>query len=217
VRPKWNLTAPQLVFLGTLKLHLYLYKMRTVIFYATKYGTTASVANEIAKLITLDEEVEVLDIKNFNWDFIPDFKAVSRFVIGVPMYAGKPLKSMRKFCDTFFFKLEKRLVYLFVCGSEISPEKQQAELEAAFPENLRKIAKGTAFLGGAFHWEKMNFVERFIIKRITGRTGDMDMIRHKAIKKFAEQISTGVYENYKPPKMRQKKFELNPKPPRNIR
>jgi len=191
--------------------------MRTVIFYASKYGTTAFVANEIAESITLDEEVEVLDIKKFNWDFIPDFKAVSRFVIGVPMYAGKPLKSMRKFCDTFSFKLEKRLVYLYVCGSEISPEKQQAELEAAFPEHLRKIAEGTAFLGGAFHWKKMNFMERFIIKRITGRTGDMDMIRHKAIKKFAEQISSGVYENYTPPKMHPKHLEQQPKPPRHIR
>jgi len=47
--------------------------MRTVIFYASKYGTTASVAKEIAESITLDEQVEVLDIKNFNWDFIPDF------------------------------------------------------------------------------------------------------------------------------------------------
>jgi menaquinone-dependent protoporphyrinogen oxidase len=165
--------------------------MRTVIFYASKYGTTASVANEIAESITLDEEVEVLDIKKFNWDFIPDFKAVSRFVIGVPMYAGKPLKSMRKFCDTFSFKLETKPLFLFACGSEISPEKQQAELDAAFPERLRKAAFEAAFLGGAFHWKKMNFMERFIIKRITGRTGDMDMIRHKAIKKFAEQISSG--------------------------
>ena len=67
-------------------------------------------------------------------------------------------------------------------------EKQQAEVKAAFSERLRKAAKEVVFLGGAFHWGKMNFVERFIIKRITGRKGDMDMIRHKAIKKFARSM-----------------------------
>lgn len=158
--------------------------------------------------------VEVLDIKNFNTEFIPDFKAVSRFVLGVPLYAGKPLKSMRKFCDSFTFKLETKPLFLFACGSEISPEKQQAELDAAFPERLRKAAKEAAFLGGAFHWDKMNFMERFIIKRITGRTGDMDMIRHKAIKKFAQDISDEVNKSNKPPKMRQKHLELHPKPPK---
>ena len=166
--------------------------MRTIIFYASKYGTTAAVAKEISEQITLDEQVEVFDIKDFNLDFIPDFKAVSRFVLGVPMYAGKPIKAMQKFCNSFSFKLESKPLYLFVCGSETSPKKQQTEIEAAFSERLRQAAKETVFLGGAFHWEKMNFMERFIIKRITGRTGDMEMIRHKAIKKFAKQISNGV-------------------------
>ena len=191
--------------------------MRTIIFYASKHGTTAAVAKEIAELITLDEKVEVFDIKDFNSEFIPDFKAVSRFVVGVPMYAGKPLKSMRKFCEAYTFKLESRLLYLFVCGSEISPEKQQAELEAAFSERLRKVAKSVVFLGGAFHWNKMNFMERFIIKRITGRTGDMDMIRHKAVKKFAQEISNGIYKNYNPPKRHKKPLAMYESPLKRYR
>ena len=34
----------------------------------------------------------------------------------------------------------------------------------------------------------MNFVERFIIKHKTGRKGDMENIRHRAIKRFAQRI-----------------------------
>ena len=147
--------------------------MRTTIIYASKYGTTATIAKEIADLISTHDQVQVLDINKIKEVTISDLLNPDRFVLGVPIYAGK--------------LLEKPL-YLFVCGSEISPEKQQAEVKAAFSERLRKAAKEVVFLGGAFHWGKMNFVERFIIKRITGRKGDMDMIRYKAIKKFARSM-----------------------------
>ncbi len=166
--------------------------MKTTIFYASKYGTTAAIAKQIGDILVEQDQIEVLDIKSVNKLAVPDFKSPDRIVLGVPMYAGKPLKSMRKFCEAYTFKLEEKPLYLFVCGSEISPEKQQAEVEAAFSERLRSAAKEAAFLGGAFHWNKMNFIERFIIKHITGRTGDMDMIRHKAVKKFAQEISNGV-------------------------
>ena len=162
--------------------------MRTTIIYASKYGTTATIAKEIADLISTHDQVQVLDINKIKEVTISDLLNPDRFVLGVPIYAGKPLQAMQKFCEASAGKLLEKPLYLFVCGSEISSEKQQAEGEAAFSERLRKAAKEVVFLGGAFHWGKMNFVERFIIKRITGRKGDMDMIRHKAIKKFARSM-----------------------------
>jgi tRNA splicing ligase len=63
----------------------------------------------------------------------------------------------------------------------------------------------------------MNFMERFIIKRITGRTGDMDMIRHKAVKKFAQEISNGIYKNYNPPKRHKKPLAMYESPLKRYR
>lgn len=162
--------------------------MRTTIFYASKYGTTAMIAKEIADLISTHDQVQIVNIDNLKQDVIPDFYTPERFVLGVPIYAGKPILSMKKFCDAYTFKLEEKPLYLFVCGMELSSEKQQAEIEAAFSERLRNTAQEVVYLGGAFRWGKMNFVERLIIKRKTGKKGDMENIRHRAIKKFASKF-----------------------------
>jgi len=162
--------------------------MRTTIFYASKYGTTARIAKEIADLISIHDQVQLLNIDDPSQVIIPDLYTPERFVLGVPIYAGKPILSMKKFCEAYTFKLEEKPLYLFVCGMEPSLERQQIEIEAAFSQRLRNAAQELAYLGGAFLWERMNFVERFIIKHKTGRKGDMENIRHRAIKRFAQRI-----------------------------
>ena len=41
---------------------------------------------------------------------------------------------------------------------EPDPDKQQTELETAFPKSLQGKAKATGFMGGEFILEKMNFM-----------------------------------------------------------
>ena len=69
--------------------------MRTTIIYASKYGTTATIAKEIADLISTHDQVQVLDINKIKEVTISDLLNPDRFVLGVPIYAGKPLQAMQ--------------------------------------------------------------------------------------------------------------------------
>lgn len=45
-------------------------------------------------------------------------------------------------------------------------EVAQKQLQNAFPDELLNIAKATACFGGEFNFEKMNFFERLIVKKV---------------------------------------------------
>jgi menaquinone-dependent protoporphyrinogen oxidase len=63
-------------------------------------------------------------------------------------------------------------------------EKQQQELENAYPLWLKQQAVAKHFLGGAFLFEKMNFFERAIIKRIAKTDKSVSRIDEDEIEKF---------------------------------
>jgi menaquinone-dependent protoporphyrinogen oxidase len=78
---------------------------------------------------------------------------------------------------------------LFICGMHTSKNKQEKELEVAYPKVLQNKAEASAFLGGAFIFEKMNFFERFIIKKIAKTSTSFMRIDENALEKFIEKIS----------------------------
>ncbi len=160
--------------------------MRTTFFFSSNYGTTRSIAQEISEMISAQDQVTLMDVADCRQDCKQYLDAAERFVLGVPVYKGKPLKPMQTFCDTYASALTGKPLYLFVCGLESRPEGQHQEIEAAYPEHLRSAARNVAFLGGALQWKKMNFVERLILAKITGKKGDQDLVSHRNIKKFAE-------------------------------
>jgi len=163
--------------------------MRTTIFYTTNYGTTKLIAEEIGELISNQDQVTLMDVDDCKQDYTPYLGTAERYVLGVPVYRGKPLIAMQKFCNIYASTLAEKPLYLFVCGIERRPEGQQQEMAAAFPEHLRSVARHVAFLGGALQWKKMNFVERIILAKITGKKGDQDLVSHRNIKKFAEALN----------------------------
>ena len=77
---------------------------------------------------------------------------------------------------------------LFVCGMEPDPDKQQTELETAFPKSLQGKAKATGFMGGEFILEKMNFMERFIVKKIAHTKVSSSNILEETINLFVEKL-----------------------------
>ncbi len=165
--------------------------MRTTIFYASKYGTTQSIAQEIGELISTHDQVTLVDVSDCKQDCTQYFGKAERYVVGTSVYAGKPHKPMQKFCDTYGSALTGKPLHLFVCGIAIKSEDQQRDMEAAFPEQLRSPARQVSFLGGALQWKKMNFMERIILAKITGKKGDQDHVSHRNIKKFAEALAAG--------------------------
>jgi menaquinone-dependent protoporphyrinogen oxidase len=83
--------------------------------------------------------------------------------------------------------LKKRLG-LFVCGMEPDEEKQQTEIAGAFPQNMREKAVATDFFGGEFLFEKMNFFEKMIVRKIAETDKSVSAIKEERIKEFVRLI-----------------------------
>jgi menaquinone-dependent protoporphyrinogen oxidase len=154
--------------------------MKIAIVYFSKHGTTAKVAQMIAERLT-GNQVAVIDLKKVK---CPDLNSFDGIILGTSIYAGTSPKTMQRFCKENIEELKQKQLSLFVCGMELDETKQQQELANAYPQELVRHAVSTCFAGGEFQFEKMNFFERAIIKRIAKTDKNVSQIRESEIDRF---------------------------------
>jgi len=160
-------------------------RLKTAIVYTSKYGTTEKVAASIAEKLKETSEVELFSLKKC---LNPDISGFDTVIIGTPIYAGQASQKIKTFCDTNQTALLQKETGLFVCGMEPNNEKRTQELKDAYPEVLLQKAKAASFLGGAFIFEKMNFFERMIIKKIAKTTTSVEQIEWKTVDEFVNKL-----------------------------
>ena len=159
--------------------------MKIAVIYASKYGTTEKVAESIADKLKVTNEVALFPLKQ---NPQPDISAFEMVLIGSSIYAGQASKKVNLFCKANESLLLQKKIGLFVCGMHPDKEEQEKELKNAYSEDLQKKAMATGFLGGEFLFEKMNFFERMIIKKIAKTTSSVHQIDENAIDDFINQI-----------------------------
>ncbi|MEE4196671.1 MAG: flavodoxin domain-containing protein [Bacteroidales bacterium] len=157
--------------------------MKTAIVYASKHGCTDkcahTLANELnnnAALINLDRSTDV------NLD---EFDTI---ILGGSIHAGAMNRKIKKFTDKYLELLTTKKTALFICCME-EGEKAQEQFQNAFPESLREQAIAHGYFGGEFNFDKMNFFEKAIIKKIAKTDRNVSRIKDNNIKEFARQIS----------------------------
>jgi len=159
--------------------------MKIAIIYASKYGTTEKVAASIADKLKETNEVELFSLRN---NPKPDISAFETVIIGSSVYAGQASGKMKTFCKENESLLLQKKIGLFVCGMHPDKEEQEKELKNAFPEVLLKKSEITSFLGGAYLFERMNFFERMIIKKVAKTTENVQQINWEGIDEFVNKI-----------------------------
>jgi len=159
--------------------------MRIAIIYATKHGTTEKVACSIAEKLKETNEVEWFSL---NETANPDISGFEMVILGSSIYAGQASKKMKTFCRVNESVLLQKRIGLFVCGMDPTKEQQEKELKDAYPEVLQNSATATGFMGGAFLFEKMNFFERAIIKKIAKTTTSVQRIDNDAVDEFIKKL-----------------------------
>lgn len=157
--------------------------MNALIVYMSHHGTTERVVTTLKRHFGYNNSTS-LNLKN---GFNADISIYDTIIIGGSIHAGKIQKGIRKFCAEYQEQLLTKKLGLFICHmDQDDPEK---EFEDAFPEVLREHAEATGLFGGELLFEKMNFAEKFIIRRITGETKTVSRINHQAINQFIEEIA----------------------------
>lgn len=159
--------------------------MKVAIIFLSKHGTTNKVAHDISSLMnTID--VSIIDIENEKNIDISEYDGI---ILGAPVYAGKISKVMHDFIGQNEKLLMTKPLGIFVCGMIADDIQKQQELENAYPKNIFDHAKAKEFLGGELLFEKMNFIERFIIKRIMKSNKSISQINKTGEERFVEIFS----------------------------
>jgi menaquinone-dependent protoporphyrinogen oxidase len=158
--------------------------MSIAIIYATKYGATEKVALLIAKKLQ-SASAEVFNLETNKQIDLQQFDTI---VLGTAVYAGAPRKAMKDFCEVNTDILAEKRLGLFVCGMEQQEENQREELAKAYPQSLHDKAIAEEFLGGEFQFDKMNFIEKMIIKKIAKTDKNQSDFKDDRITALAEKM-----------------------------
>ena len=155
--------------------------MKTAVIYASSHGTTEKVATQIAN------ELPNTDIINLKKQSKIDLDMYTHIVIGGSIHAGKIQNEVKTFCQNNMIKLLEKHIGLFICA--MNEPDYDTELKNAFPELLMNHAKTKKVVGGEFLLEKMNFIEKFLVKKIAGVTESQSKINNEKIHELIAEIS----------------------------
>ena len=156
--------------------------MQTAIIYASSHGTTEKVAKQIQHELGA-ENAHLFNLKSTKTIDLSQFDTL---VIGGSIHAGQMQGKVKRFCKNNMVDLLQKRVGLFMVGMN-EPEFEN-EFNNAFPELLRKHAITSKCVGGEFLFEKMNFIEKLIVKKVSGITNNISKINEEKISELVYDI-----------------------------
>lgn len=159
--------------------------MKTLIIYATKHGTTKKIANMIAKKLKTSDDVELInvkDIKKYN------LRVFDKVIIGGSIHAGDIQKNIKKFCEDNKDELKEKQLGLFITCMFNDENIKEEQLHKAYSKELRDASKAQSVFGGEFLFEKMNFIEKMMVKIIAKTNKTTSKINKDEIEKFTKKM-----------------------------
>lgn len=156
--------------------------MRTAIFYVSKHGATERVARRLAELLG-EADTQLFNLKDHSK---PNLDKFDRVILGAPIYAGVTLPEATAFCKRYEEQLLARPLGLYLCA--MNEEQFETEFDRAYPEVLRRHARSMQVVGGAFDFKRMNFAERFIVRRVVGVKNSVERIHWERVAALAREM-----------------------------
>ncbi|MGV8147194.1 MAG: flavodoxin domain-containing protein [Alkaliphilus sp.] len=166
--------------------------MNTIIIYATKYGSTEKCAMILSKHLGGN-----VDLHNLKTDNDIDLSKYDKVIIGSSVYIGQIRKEVKEFCTNKINELKNKKIGFFICCMAEGAEAL-SQIENNFPKELLGNAIAKGHFGGAFSFDKMNFIEKFTVKMVSKKDEKKEPIDGKKnisnlsedrIKKFAEMMN----------------------------
>ncbi len=153
------------------------------VIYASSRGTTEKIARQIQKGLQA-ENTALINLKTTKTIDLSRFDTV---IIGGSIHAGQMQRRVKSFCKQHLADLLQKRIGLFMCGMN-EPEFEN-EFTNAFPEPLRKHAISSKCVGGEFVFEKMNFLEKLIVKKVSGISKDIAKINEGKVAELLLEIN----------------------------
>jgi len=108
-------------------------------------------------------------------------------IIGGSIHIGRIQSRIKNFIEKNLVQLLEKQVGLFICHMAEAAEAEQ-EFKKAYPQQLIEHATATGLFGGEFNFEKMNFIEKYMIKKVGKVTASVSRINEDNIAEFIEKM-----------------------------
>jgi menaquinone-dependent protoporphyrinogen oxidase len=161
--------------------------MKTLIIYATKYGSVEHVPVILAKKM----EGDVCSV-NISTGQVPSLEEYDAIIVGGSNYAGKIQKELKGFIEKNLPLLLEKSVGLFLCAAHPDPEIREKELKENFPSELYYHAIAKETMGYEIHYQRMNIVERLLARMIMKVKTDQTVLADERIDKFVEEMNDSL-------------------------
>lgn len=166
---------------------------RVLVAYASKYGATSEIAEKIG--VVLREaglETDVLDVER-----VKDLSGYRAVVLGSAVYIGQWRKEAARFLQNHESVLAGKLVWLFSSGPTNEGDPGELLQGWNFPDKLQPVADrigphDVVVFHGALNADKLNFIEKWMIKNVKAPVGDFR--DWDSITTWAEAIATVLQE-----------------------
>jgi menaquinone-dependent protoporphyrinogen oxidase len=154
-----------------------------LIAYRTRYGTTERYARLLAE--RLPGESRLADLRHASRLSPGDYGLI---LLGSPIYGGTILPGLGSFCERHREELLSRPVGLFICCL-YEGERARAQLDSAFPDWLSLHAFGRWVLGGEVRLDRLNLLDRFLVRRLIRVQRDIAKMRPEAVDPIARRVA----------------------------
>jgi len=160
--------------------------METAIIYASSHGTTEKIARQIQDGLG-DDSTRLINLKETR---TVDLSLFDTLIIGGSIHAGQMQGRVKTFCKKNMVDLLQKRVGLFMVG--MNEPEFETEFNNAFPELLRNHAITSKCVGGEFLFEKMNFFEKLIVKKVSGITENISKINEDKIAELVSEVKNEI-------------------------
>jgi menaquinone-dependent protoporphyrinogen oxidase len=154
--------------------------MKTLIIYMSHHGTTRKVVDRLESDIGT-EHTQSIDLGKND---APDLSDAETIIIGGSIHMGQIQSKIKRFCELQKEVLLKKRLGLFLCF--MNEELGVEEFNNAYPAELRNHAIAHGLFGGELLMDKMNFIEKFIIRIVAKETRSVSRLNYPAIDRFIQ-------------------------------
>lgn len=159
--------------------------MKNLILYTTRYGCAEETANRMRKLLGGN-----CTLVNLMKERAPELTGYDTVILGGSVYIGRVQKQLTEYIRANLQQLITKNTGLYLCAGRPNENERRKELEAAFPKELLSMAAVKEVLGYAYQFEKMNFWDRFILKKVKGDSVDETDYADCRIEQFIRTLIT---------------------------
>lgn len=147
--------------------------MSKIVLYTSKKGSTKKCAEYLQKQ-NMNTDLYRID------EFQGDLKDYQSIVLCSPIYFGQVPKAVKKFLAQYEELLLTKDLHIIV--NAMNMNEYDMALNKSFSENVREHAH-ILYGGGAYYFDQLNVLERFVVKKFTGYTETFENLQYENLKK----------------------------------